>query len=68
MNSFAQHEALLHTGELLLDEARRARIQVWIGKTGSLLWSPKRSNYFNEMLRENDYAVKLAIAYREAQE
>lgn len=52
---------MLHVGELLLDEARRAGIRVWTGRTGNLLWIPKWSSYFNEQLRIHKGAVKMAL-------
>lgn len=56
-----QREEMLHTGELLLDEARKAGIRVWIGETGSVLWVPKRSRYFNQKLHTCADVVKMAL-------
>ena len=60
--TIAQRESVLHTGELLLDEARKFGVCVWLGeKTGNVLWVPKRSRYFNEQLQKHTNEVKIAL-------
>lgn len=64
MSTTAQRERMLHTGELILDEARRAGIKVWIGEAGGLLRTNCRMRpYFTRMFRDYEYQVKLALEY-----
>ena len=61
---------MLHEGELLLDECKCFGIGVWISdRTGRLCASHASGRpYFVQALHKHSYAVKLAIAHREAQE
>ena len=63
-------EEVLHAGELILNECEMAGIGVSISERTGRLLSKHGSGrpYFLRQLHEHEYAVKLAIAQREAQE